>query len=466
MVAQRSQSPRPDTSPRSTPSPFRVVAPSDTSATRASVANPSAAETTPPQASNPLAKPSDVPSTSPHRRLLIWGGVVCGLGAIGMIPIPYQVGGDVQLAWREEARQALHTPVPAIVNQVFVQPGTVVQPGQPLVQLSSRELEREIADVENQLAQVHQGLQQAQQAQIQAEASLLAAQAQEQATQAHVMPILNRVNQLEQGIMPPEMQQLQVEQQRLQGRLSEVQYEIERFESLVADGAIAPIRVDEQRVLYRDIERDLAVNRERMAQAQQELRDKASSEIGNLESQNTSVIAAQMIADSSAQITAQQQTIQMLERRLARLGQQQDALTLTATTSGTVITSDLDLLIGQEVQTDKTLLHIAELNQLTANVEIKEEDLAFVNMGAEVTFRPRQAKLEPYDARVDDILYNVEADETQQKRVATVRVVIDNPEKQLRPGSSGYAKIFSEWIPLYQRIGREVLKLIPERFLW
>ncbi len=37
---------------------------------------------------------------------------------------------------------------------------------------------------------------------------------------------------------------------------------------------------------------------------------------------------------------------------------------------------------------------------LMANVEIKEEDLTFVERGAAVTFRPRQAKLDSYSARV------------------------------------------------------------------
>jgi hypothetical protein len=112
------------------------------------------------------------------------------------------------------------------------------------------------------------------------------------------------------------------------------------------------------------------------------------------------------------------------------------------------------------------LMQVAELSQLTANVEIKEEDLAFVEPGATVTFRPRQSKLDTYSARVEDILHNLETDETQQQRVAIVRVVIENPNEELRPGSSGYAKIFSEWTPLYNRVGRELLKLIPERFLF
>jgi hypothetical protein len=59
----------------------------------------------------------------------------------------------------------------------------------------------------------------------------------------------------------------------------------------------------------------------------------------------------------------------------------------------------------------------------------------------------------------------VEPDDTQQRRIATVRLLIDNTDQRLRPGSGGYAKIVSERIPLYQRLGREILKLVPSRFL-
>jgi hypothetical protein len=82
-----------------------------------------------------------------------------------------------------------------------------------------------------------------------------------------------------------------------------------------------------------------------------------------------------------------------------------------------------------------------------------------------VTFRPTSAKLTTYDAEVDKILPNLEPDQTQQRRIATVRVVIDNEDGRLQPGSGGYAKIFSEWIPLYERLGRELIKLVPSRFL-
>lgn len=450
MTAQR-----PSNASSASPSPFRVVPPA------APPAAPPAVATSAP---SPTPEPAAPPDAS-SRRAKMWGAIALGAVAIGFVPTPYQVGGNVQLAWRESARQSVYVPIPAVVEQVLVRPGDRVQPGQPMIQLSSRDIDREIAEVEEKLAQARLSLAQAEQEEIRAQAALFQASAQEQAVREQANLTLERANQLQQGITPPEVQQLQIEQQRLQQQLEEAAIDVSRFEDLFEAGAVAEGQVDERRSIYLNVQRDLDVNAERIELVQRQLQEEAIRELSNVTYQAASVDASQMILQGNQQRLAQQQAIATLEARLQQLQTDRQSLTITASTAGTVITSDLDLLVGKEVRPEESLLQIADLSQLTANVEIKEEDLTFVQPGAPVTFRPRQAKLETYDARVDDILRNVEVDETQQKRVATVRVVIDNPEERLRPGSSGYAKIFSEWIPLYERVGREILKLVPERFL-
>jgi multidrug resistance efflux pump len=403
--------------------------------------------------------------TKPKRKKIVFGAIALGVGLVSVIPTPYQVGGNVQLAWRENARQSVHTPIPAIVDEVLVQPGEIVQVGQPLLRLYSHDLDREIAETQEKLSQAYREMERAQQEYVRSQAALLEVSAQEQVIQEQASFALERAAQVQTGDYPPEIQQLIVERQRLEQRLQEAEIQVERYSDLEAQGIVPRVRVEEQETLYRDIERDLAVKAEQIHYALRQIEELAVAESGNVTYQDASVAASQMLVDSTSQMDGYQQAIAHLEERLQELEALQTSLTLTASTEGTILSSDLDLYLGREVQSDTELLQIADLDELTANVEIQEEDLDYVQIGAPVTFRPRQAKLESYDARVEDILYNVEADETKQQRVATVRLVIENPEERLRPGSSGYAKIFSEWIPLYERVGRELLKLIPERFL-
>ena len=439
-------------------SPYRVTPPRTASET--ALSNP--AKSNEPS----ISESKQTESVKPNRRQWIIGGVLAGLGLIGLIPVPYQVGGDVQLSWRTNARQEVKPPMPAMVERVLVSPGDRVIEGQPMVQLSSRDLEREIAEVQEKLVQAQRELALAQYEQTQAEALVFEASVREQVARQQAEPSLERIQQLQQGITPPEIQQLQIERIRLEQQIQEISINIDRFQDLVDEGAISPIRVEEQETLYLNTERDLAVNAQQIQLVQQQIEAEAIQDMGMVETQAASLTAAQIMMDVNQRIAAQERIIIDLNQRLQDLQGEKDRLVLTATTDGTVITSDLDLLTGQEVRPDTMLMQVAELSQLTANVEIKEEDLAFVEPGATVTFRPRQSKLDTYSARVEDILHNLETDETQQQRVAIVRVVIENPNEELRPGSSGYAKIFSEWTPLYNRVGRELLKLIPERFLF
>ncbi len=371
----------------------------------------------------------------------------------------------MQLDWKESARQSVHTPLPAIVDEVLVETGEVVYPGQVLAQLSSPQLEREIAEVQEKLANAYQELGAAQQGQIRAQAALLEATTRAQAAHLQANRSADRWAQSQQGLLTPELQALSIEQHRLEAQLAEVDAQVQRYQTLYEQGAISLVNVETYQIQYRNLERDLATTHERIRLTQQQLMDAAVDDAAIANTETATMMAADQVATASNQLSTHQQTIAALSARLEELKARQAQLTLRATVEGTIITEDLDLKVGQELRPDTVLMQIANLQQLPANVEVREEDLDYVEKNAPVTFRPRQAKLETYDARVEHVLYNVQPDDTQQRRIAIVQVVIDNSDGRLRPGSSGYARIFSEWIPLYERVGRELIKLVPERLL-
>jgi hypothetical protein len=64
------------------------------------------------------------------------------------------------------------------------------------------------------------------------------------------------------------------------------------------------------------------------------------------------------------------------------------------------------------------------------------------------------------------ILPKIESEPNKPTRTARVQIVVDNRDGKLSPGASGYAKIWSEQIPLYQRLSRELQRLVPfDKFL-
>lgn len=444
-------------SPRPNPkTPFKVVPPSS----QPPPDLPTEPNHSPPVALTAASVPSDVRRV-PYRLLFILSGIVLA----GFIRVPYQVGGKVTLEWPEGERQLVRAPAPAIIEEFYVAPGNEINVGQPLVRLSSRELESEIAGVRERIARAHEQLQEAQREQIQAEARLVETQAQAQAVQVRAERLQSRLDDLDQGILPPDVQALVIQRDRLQGQLDMAHTEWKRYQGLYDQGAISLEEVEAKEQRYHNIQRDLQAKQQEIQLAQQQLSDLAIDEQGNASFQRANVIAASQVAQATERVNAHKDTIAVLEQRLRELQQQKADLVLKSTQAGTVLDRDLDLRLGEAVTPDDTLLRIADLNHLLAEVQVKQEDKDFVQPGAAVTFRPDSDKLTAYDATVVKVVPNLEADETQQRRVAIVQVMIDNSEGQLLPNSSGYAKIFSPWMPLYQRIGREVIKLWPSKFL-
>ncbi|MFW5666933.1 MAG: efflux RND transporter periplasmic adaptor subunit [Coleofasciculus sp.] len=425
----------------------------------------------PPKTQPTPAEPSTqktTKSTLPLKRIAILLTIATSLGVISVIPTSFEVGGSVELETREGARAIVRTPIAGVITDIYVQPGETVQPGQILAQLSSLELDREIATIEQQLVQAHQVLDTAQKQRIRAEAQLVEVQAVAEAMMAKTRRESLRAKALTQGQLTPEIQVLNTQRQRLQERIPELQEKLQRYHQLYEQGAISRNRRDEVESELHNIESNLVAKTQEIAAAKQNQTDTASDLQTETASQFAAIDASEMIAQAESQMITQQQAIATLKNRLSELKTYKQNLTLRSPIAGVILTNDLDLRQNQELKpTEDFLLEIAELSSLTATVDIKEEDLEYVENHKPVTFRPRQAKLRPYTATVQRILPKIQHEPSQPQPIAQVEIVVDNSDGKLYPGATGYAKIYSERIPLYQRLGRELMRLVPlERFLW
>jgi putative peptide zinc metalloprotease protein len=411
------------------------------------------------------------PTSKPHlplKQITILLTIATSLSLISLIPTSFDVGGSVELETRQGARAIVRTPMAGIITKIYVQPRETVQPGQILAQLSSLELDREIATIEQQLIQAHQVLDTAQKQRIRAEAQLVEVQAIAEAMIAKTRRESLRAKALTQGKLTPDIQVLNTQRQRLQERIPELQEKLQRYHQLYKQGAISRNRRDEVESELHNVESNLVAKTQEIAAAKQNQTDTASDLQTDTASQLAAIDASEMIATAESQMITQQQAIATLKNRLSELKTLKQNLTLRSPIAGVILTNDLDLRQNQELKpTEDFLLEIAELSSLTATVDIKEEDLEYVENHKPVTFRPRQAKLRPYTATVQRILPKIHHEPSQPQPIAQVEIVVDNSDGKLYPGATGYAKIYSERIPLYQRLGRELMRLVPlERFLW
>jgi multidrug resistance efflux pump len=442
--------------------PLRIVVPKS----RKPVPKP---DPNPEVVSAPVPEPGAAESSPETAHSNPWirrGIILSGLTLAAFIPTPYWVGGDVVLESSEGQRQAVYAPTRAVVEAIHVEPGDTVYIGEPLVTLRSLDLEQAIADVEEKLAAALEN-QEALQLRIkeaenrQDEAEVLAQSAQNQASRYQ-----ERVAQLESGENPPELNRLITEEADLVKQLEEAEQNLNRIRKLAEDGGVSLQELDREEQNFNTLASDLEAKRYDIDLMQRQLREDAADRTDAAIYQQTLATSTQQTAAASQELVATQNTIQGLEQRLKELQEQEEALVVTAQVAGRVLGEDLDLVVGQELQPNVAILRVEDLTELTAHIEIREDDLPYVEIGAPAKFRSQQAKHLVYEARIEAIPYNyLEADVTENRRVATVKLTISNEDESLRPDSSGYAKIFSEWIPLYQRVGREISKLIPIRFL-
>lgn len=164
---------------------------------------------------------------------------------------------------------------------------------------------------------------------------------------------------------------------------------------------------------------------------------------------------------TAAAVVDKKQLVEQSSADIQRLEKEQQGLTLKATTSGTVISSDLDLLDNRNMKAGDVILNIVDLQKLTASVKISQEDIDLVEPQMPVEFKPRDADIGSYSARVLDIPSVVKLDESGQNPVLTVTIGIEDRGDRLRPGLEGYAHIKTEEMRIYQKITREFLKLFP-----
>jgi hypothetical protein len=109
----------------------------------------------------------------------------------------------------------------------------------------------------------------------------------------------------------------------------------------------------------------------------------------------------------------------------------------------------------------REILSVVNLSNLTGLVEIKQEEIDLIDQTLPVTFKPRQATVNQYQAKIADIQPVIQSDESGQNSVLQIRITIENDDRQLQPGLEGVAHIETPKLRVYQKISREVLKLFP-----
>lgn len=111
------------------------------------------------------------------------------------------------------------------------------------------------------------------------------------------------------------------------------------------------------------------------------------------------------------------------------------------------------------LQKGEEILSIANLKQLTAKVQIQQEDLSLVKRDQPVSFKLQDGGAGKYRANVNKISPIIQSDTPGAAPMATIEILIDNEDNRLLLEGKGYAHIQTNKMRIYQKIGHELGKL-------
>ena len=167
-----------------------------------------------------------------------------------------------------------------------------------------------------------------------------------------------------------------------------------------------------------------------------------------------------MAAGNLGEAQAAELQVEKLRHRGQMLSDRLQRLDVISPIDGVVIAEDLQPHVGTPLTTGQTLLEVASLDPLEAEIEVPAFEVNMIGSGASVRLRTDAGGGPSSWTRLDTIDPAAEIREDQQ--VFLTRVAIPNPDAALRPGMRGDAVIYGPMRPM----AWSLLRPWYERVLW
>jgi multidrug resistance efflux pump len=253
-------------------------------------------------------------------------------------------------------------------------------------------------------------------------------------------------------------------------RLQFVRNDLTRLESLLRIGIISRQQWEEGQEQARLREKDLEI-------ARAELQLVSDDDLS--ETRKQSAIAQKEVAEAEGKLRvlragARPEAVEALEAEIARLEierqyskQQLDRVQVVSPAAGVVTTSRTEEKVGQHVNKGDLIVEVYELQRVTPEVEIPENEIGDIQVDQPVLLKARAYPEKTFAGRVAAIAPTAQADPLQRK-VVRVTVQMDQADGLLKPEMTGNAKILCGKRPIYQLLTRRLARYVRVEFwsLW
>lgn len=430
--------------------------------------------TQPPITSTPEEIPNVTTKSStfsPLRPLLMIGAIV-GVGALGFMPVSPSVNGNAEITSTPMARQTVTMPILGRL-ELTVTPNQLVKAGQLIGLIKSEEINKDIADNTRISDQVQMDTDLSQLQISNAESNLKEALARQETSHQKTAFVQQQLNQ---GNLLPQIQDLQSQQSgiksevvALENNLKLIIGRLNRYQEIIKAGGIPRNQIEDLELQKNSLLQQIQVKQSLIQSKASQIdavRQNLQQDFSQKQAEESQVIAAvqsakQQVEQAKANVQIKQKVADKRAKEFNRVQNRTQDLELRADKDGTVVTQDLDKKNKQYLPVGSPILEIVDLKQLMLAVQIKPEDIPFIRKGQTVTFRPQGRGLLSYTGTVEKISSTVSSDGVQHPPMTTVYVSLNSSDSSLQPGLPGHAHIEVDSILLYQKLQRDLEKLVP-----
>jgi len=337
------------------------------------------------------------------------------------------------------------------ITSLLVDEGNPVRPNDVLAQLDSEELAAQVQQAEAVLASARANL-----------AELLAgtrpedirrAQAQYQAATQAQQQAQAHCDLVEAGPRAEEIQQLRAAVRQAEVALADAERELVRLQGLENQGAVARQQVDLQRTRRDSAAAQLDAARERLRAAEVGSRPQeiaaAKAALRQAQDQTTAAKAALDLAVAGPRaetIEAARARVAQAEAVLKAAQTQFGYTTIRAPVDGVVVLRAAEL--GELVTPGMPILRVSVIDRPWLRVYVPETDLGRVKLGQKADVISDTYPDRKYPGRVVEIAEqpeftpkNVQTREERVKLVFGVKIEVENPNRELKPGMPADAVI-------------------------
>jgi multidrug efflux pump subunit AcrA (membrane-fusion protein) len=164
------------------------------------------------------------------------------------------------------------------------------------------------------------------------------------------------------------------------------------------------------------------------------------------------------------EIQSEEARLTRLQEEVRHLESQRKKQAVASPVAGLVITPRLKEKVGQYVHEGDLICVVEEPAGLEAEISLGEQDVARIRAGQSVELKARALPFETYATRVDRVAPAAGHGDVQSTVIVYCRITEENHE--LRPGMTGYARIYTGRRSVGRILVERTLRFIRTEFWW